>query len=68
VFGLHGPTRTRRYELPNDLALPSSPRLLSLANLLIFAAKLDEAVRLGRALGPELLARSDPCIVRLKRG
>jgi hypothetical protein len=60
VFGLYGPTRTRRYELPNDLALPSSPRLLLLANLLIFAAKLDEAVRLGGRGRPRIARHSTP--------
>jgi hypothetical protein len=34
----HGPTRTRRYQLPNDVTAPSSPSLLFLANLLSFAA------------------------------
>ena len=35
--------------LPNDVTAPSSPSLLFRANLLIFGARLDEAVRLGRA-------------------
>ena len=37
------------YELPNDVEPPSPPNLLLPANLLIFAAKLDEATKLGRA-------------------
>jgi hypothetical protein len=36
--------------LPNDVAAPSSPSLLLPANLLIFTAKLDEAVSLGRGM------------------
>src|SRR5271169_5826311 len=34
----HSPTQTRRYELPNDVAPPSSPSLLLPANHLFFAA------------------------------
>ena len=34
--------------LPDDVTAPSSPSLLLRANLLIFSARLDEAVRPGR--------------------
>jgi hypothetical protein len=34
----HGPTRTRRYGLPNDVTPPSSPSLLLPANQLLFSA------------------------------
>jgi hypothetical protein len=40
---------TRRDGLPNDVTASSSPSLLLSANLLIFAAKLDEATKVARA-------------------
>jgi hypothetical protein len=44
--------RARRYELPNDVAGAEATSLLLPANLLFFAAKLDEAFKLvGVSLG-----------------
>jgi hypothetical protein len=45
----HAPTRARRFGLPNDVVTWRRRVLLFPANLLFFAARLDEAFKLGRA-------------------
>jgi hypothetical protein len=50
--------------LPNELTVPSSPSLLSRANLLFFGARLDEAVKAGpltpnRVAAPVVITAGD---------
>jgi hypothetical protein len=48
----------RQTVLPNDVTAPSSPSLLLRANLLIFAARLDEAIKAGHRHFRRLRARA----------